>query len=448
MCAKSLRRSPITNAPGKSRCGLRSLKKPLRRKSSATSMTSVCKPERFKLRETTRRKNMKEWTWGGFALTSLISSAAMGAGFQLYTEGSAEALGQAGAISGRTNMTSQAWYNPSALGGAKRPALMIGSSFASIHTDFKSDISAAQNDTMSDEWRAIPHLYYVQPLSDRLTGTLSINAPYGLITEWDDGWTGAAIATYSDLEAIYITPSVVWQVTEALAVSAGLNVVNAEAQLEGTGRVVEGDDINYGGTFSAHLQPLDDWGLGLRYQSRVNLDITGSVDIIGTGSFPASAELTLPSSINVGLANTTFKGLSLGLDLVWTEWSTYDVLDIENPATTALTSQKDWEDVISVRLGAEYALGDDWKLRAGYIWDESPIPDSTRAPEMPGTDRQMITMGFGRQFRNTMTLDAAYSYLWSDKGDMGSNYTALDPTLAGTFETTTHLLAVSLGYTF
>lgn len=386
---------------------------------------------------------MKIRKWGGLTLTALISSGAMGAGFQLYTEGSAEALGQAGAISGRTNMTSQAWYNPSALAGAKRPALMVGSAFASIHTDYKNDASAAADATMSDEWRAIPHLYYVQPLSDKLTGTLSINAPYGLITEWDDGWAGAAIATYSDLEAIYITPSVAWQVTEILAVSAGLNVVNAVADLQRTGSRVEGDDINYGGTFSAHLQPLDDWGFGLRYQSRVKLDITGTAN----GSFPASAELELPSTVNFGVANTTIQNLTLGVDLVWTEWSTYDELSIVTPLGVT-TASKDWEDVISVRLGAEYALGEDWKLRAGYIWDESPVPDSSRAPEMPGTDRQMITMGFGWQFWNTMTLDAAYSYLWAKKGDMGTDITAAAPALAGSFETTTHLLAVSLGYTF
>ncbi|MDZ8118831.1 OmpP1/FadL family transporter [Pontiella agarivorans] len=386
---------------------------------------------------------MKKWTWGGVALTLIIGSAAMGAGFQLYTEGSAETLGQAGAVSGRTNMTSQAWYNPSALAGAKRPALMVGSAFASIHTDFKSAVSPVADDSMSDEWRMIPHLYYVQPLSDKLTGTLSINAPYGLITEWDDGWTAATIATYSDLEAIYITPSIAWQVTEILAVSAGLNVVDAKADLQRTGSRVEGDDIHYGGTFSAHLQPLDDWGFGLRYQSRVKLDITGKAN----GTFPASAELELPSTVNFGVANTTIKNLTLGLDLVWTEWSTYDELSIVTPAEV-VTASKDWDDVISIRLGAEYALGEDWKIRGGYVWDESPIPDSTRAPEMPGTDRQMITMGFGWQFWNSMTLDAAYAYLWADKGDMGTDNTALNPGLAGSFETTTHLLAVSLGYTF
>lgn len=387
---------------------------------------------------------MSNGKWVGLALSTLWTGAALGAGFQLYTEGSAEALGQAGAVSGRTNMTSQAWYNPSALAGADRPAIMVGSSFASIRTDYKSGLDPLVPDAeMSDEWRAIPHLYYVQPLAENLTGTFSVNAPYGLITEWDDGWAGAAAATYSDLEAVYITPSIAWQAMDMLAVSAGLNVVNAEAQLEGTGRVVEGDDISYGGTFSAHLQPWKDWGFGFRYQSRVKLDISGRLELSGIGTFPASADLELPATLNIGVANSSFENLTLGLDLVWTEWSTYDQLIIENPVTDALRSTNSWNDVISIRLGAEYALGESWKLRAGYIWDESPVPDETRGPMLPGSDRQMVTLGCGWQFRDTMTIDAAYSYLWAEEasaeGEIG---------LPGEYETTTHLLAFSLGYTF
>lgn len=381
-------------------------------------------------------------TWLGLTVTALVSGSAMGAGFQLYTEGSAEALGQAGAISGRTNMTSQAWYNPSALAGADRPQIMVGSAFVSIHTDYISGLDPAVPDsTMSDEWRVIPHFYYVQPISKDWTGAVSINAPFGLITEWNDDWAGAALATYSELRAIYITPSVAWQAFDMLAISAGLNVVDAEADLQRTGSRVKGDDMSYGGTLSAHLQPWEDWGLGFRYQSSVKLDITGSAN----GIVPASAEIELPSTLNVGLANSSIKNLSLGLDLVWTEWSTYDQLTIVLPPAAGgpVTAAKDWDNVISIRIGGEYALGEDWKLRAGYVWDESPIPDTTRTPELPGSDRQMLMMGFGWQFWNTMTLDAAYSYLWAKDAPAGTDYP-----LPGHYETTTHLLALSLGYTF
>ena len=123
---------------------------------------------------------MNRWKWTAVAIACLISGAGFGAGFQLYTEGSAEALGQAGAISGRDDLISLAWYNPSALAGAERPAIMVGATFASINTDFNSSVNTALNSSMSDDWQPIPHLYYVQPISEEWTTMLSINAPYGV----------------------------------------------------------------------------------------------------------------------------------------------------------------------------------------------------------------------------------------------------------------------------
>ena len=381
---------------------------------------------------------MARGKWTAVAVAGFTAGSALGAGFQLYTEGSAEALGLGGAVSGRDDLISLAWYNPAALAGAERPAVMAGMTFASLHVNYSGGGATA---SMYDDWRPIPHFYYIQPIDDSWTATLSINAPYGLITEWPAGWgpggVGAQLATYSELQTLYLTPSVAWRPTERLAIAAGLNVVDAQAQLEGTGRIVKGSAMNYGGTCSAHLQLWEDWGFGLRYQSRVQLDISGSLN----GVLPASAELELPSSVTVGMANSSLKNLTLGMDLIWTEWSTYDVLAIESPVVLPV-APKNWEDVISIRIGAEYALSDRWALRAGYVWDESPVPDTTRAPEMPGSDRQMVMLGAGWN-NGRVGIDLAYSYLWAEDAEMG---TALP--IPGSFETTTHLVALSARYSF
>lgn len=268
-----------------------------------------------------------------------------------------------------------------------------------------------------------------------------------LITEWPAGWVGATIATFSELHAIYITPSVAWKPIDQLSIGAGVNVVDGRAELQRTGVTVKGDDINYGGSASARYQPFENWAIGMRYQSSVKLEITGNAN-----GAPASADLELPSSINAGIANTSIKNLSLGLDIVWTEWSTYDQLAVTTPLGTTV-APKDWEDVISIRIGGEYALGESWALRAGYVWDESPVPDYTRAPELPGSDRQMVMAGIGWK-TGGFGLDLAYSFLWAEAAEMGTYYTDPasplpgNPALSGEFETTTHLVSLSVSYTF
>lgn len=371
----------------------------------------------------------------------LISGSAFGAGFQLYTEGSAEALGQAGAISGRTNLVSLAWYNPAALAGTEKTSVMAGSAFAQLNTDFNSD--GGNDSSMSDDWRVIPHFYYVQPVAEDWTATLSINAPYGLVTEWSDTWVGAGLATYSELRTVYITPSVAWRPVDVFSVAVGVNVVDAEAELKRTGSKVTGDDMAYGYSISAHLQPLEDWAIGARYQSSIDLEIDGDLDGVAPVSISAAADLELPSSVNFGIANTSIKNLSLGLDVIWTEWSTYDELLIVAPPVPIPAAPKDWENVWSIRVGGEYALGENWAVRAGYVWDESPVPNSTRSPELPGSDRQMVMAGFGWKSGGGVGVDVAYSYLWAKKADMGTIYP-----LPGEFETVTHLIGISGSYEF
>ncbi|HEY5621714.1 MAG TPA: outer membrane protein transport protein [Pontiella sp.] len=408
--------------------------------------------------------------WRGVCFLSLFAGYASGAGFQLYTEGSAEALGQAAAISGRTNLVSLAWYNPSALAGTGQAQVMAGAVFASIRTDFNSDTGPAADSSMTDDWRVIPHFYAVQPLDENWTATLSVNAPFGLITEWPDGWAGSVVAVYSELSTVYTTPSLVYRVHEELSVSAGLNVVYAEARLTANrdlsvlslpnlgNRTIEGDDLALGYTVSGHAQS-GDWGLGLRFQSRVKLRPEGTVrydNDPGFGrEFRAEGSADLPASVNFGIVNGSMNNITVGFEVVWTEWRAYDELIFtfpDNPyETSPEVNPKLWRNVFSFRFGADYALNDTWSLRAGYVFDESPVNKFTLAPELPGSDRHMLMVGLGWKHRH-IGIDAAYSYLHADGSRTGSGVVNANPPLslgaAGKYNAMAHLFGLSVSYRF
>ncbi len=410
---------------------------------------------------------MKRIVGAGCIMLMLTAEIASGAGFQLYTEGSSEALGQAAAISGRDDLASLAWYNPAALAGADQTLLQAGAVFLQIRTDFNSDLSPSLNSSMSDDWRTIPHLYYVKPVSSELTASLSVNAPYGLITEWPQDWAGNLAAAYSEFSAIYVTPSLAYRVHDRLALAAGFNVVVADAELSASRdfsaiggpnfglRTVEGDDVGYGYTASMHSRFSEHWAVGARYQSRVKVKLEGDVDFDSVKVAQGSALLELPSSFNAGIVNNTLERLQLGLDVIWTEWSTYEQL-VYNfgpgyPVTSVTpnpeVNPKRWDDVWSIRLGAEYDLLEGWVCRAGYAWDQSPVNDATRAPELPGSNRQMLTAGLGWRWER-LTLDLAYAYLWAENSRTGSEVVATVPTLAGRYDTVTHIVGLSAGYVY
>ncbi len=406
---------------------------------------------------------MNKMKWMGLALC-LAAGTTLGAGFQLYTEGSAEALGQAAAISGRDDLTSLAWYNPAGLAGAEKATVMAGDTIAQLQVDFTSANGVSNNASMSDEWRHIPHFYYVNPLADDLTFALSVNAPYGLITEWPRDWTGNMVAIYSDLSAMYITPSIAFRGTENLSFAVGFNIVHAEAKLTANRgalgeRTVEGDDIGFGYTASMHWDMARDWAFGARIQSRVMLDLEGDAAFtVYPVTSDVEAGLELPASLNFGIANSSINKLTVGLDAVWTEWSSYDELvydfgggypsydpyNLDDPETIP----KRWEDVWSIRLGGEYELTDCLALRCGGVWDQSPIPDATVAPEMPGSNRYMAMAGLGWK-KDNIGIDLAYSHLWAEGAKTGDEVVAAtEGAAAGEYESVTHIVSLSASYSF
>ena len=91
-------------------------------------------------------------------------------------------------------------------------------------------------------------------------------------------------------------------------------------------------------------------------------------------------------------------------------------ITFDNPMLNT-TDVNNWDDTWMFRIGGEYQMSPDFALRAGYIWDETPIPDSSLKPLLPGASRNEMTLGFGyntldKMGWGKMTLDFALQYLW------------------------------------
>jgi long-chain fatty acid transport protein len=255
-----------------------------------------------------------------------------------------------------------------------------------------------------------------------------------------------------------------------VSVSAGLNIVYADARLTANrdlssvllpdlgNRTVEGDDLALGYTLSGHAQS-GDWGLGLRFQSRVKVRPEGTIrydNDPGFGrEFRAEGAADLPASVNFGIVNGSLNKMTFGAEVVWTEWSAYDELIFvfpDNPyETSPEVNPRLWKNVFSFRFGADCALNDAWRLRAGYVFDESPVNEFTLAPELPDSDRHMIMIGVGWQHQH-IGIDAAYSYLRAQSSRTGQGIVNANPPLtlgaAGKYDTAAHLLALSVSYRF
>jgi long-chain fatty acid transport protein len=125
----------------------------------------------------------------------------------------------------------------------------------------------------------------------------------------------------------------------------------------------------------------------------------------------------MPATFALGVAYTVGK-LTVEADADWTFWHSFSNLpiSIRNQVPTLFTTDnaKHWEDVVAFRLGVEYRVTDPLSLRAGFVYDPTPVPASTMGPELP--DATKLDYGIGAGYKvGAWTIDVAGMYI--DKKD-------------------------------
>ena len=84
---------------------------------------------------------------------------------------------------------------------------------------------------------------------------LSINAPFGLKTEYDDDWMGRFVAIESELKTLNAQPTLAYRLSPQVSIGAGINVQYAEATLR--------QGVNVGGAGEGRVELKgDDWAVG------------------------------------------------------------------------------------------------------------------------------------------------------------------------------------------
>lgn len=83
-------------------------------------------------------------------------------------------------------------------------------------------------DAGSTAW--VPNLYYAAPIDAQWSWGIGFTAPWGLVTEYEDGWMGRFQAIRSSIETMNVNPGVSWKPASHLALGFGLNYQRIEAE--------------------------------------------------------------------------------------------------------------------------------------------------------------------------------------------------------------------------
>jgi long-chain fatty acid transport protein len=188
----------------------------------------------------------------GLALM-LGAGQALATGFQL-NENSASGLGNAFAGGAAfTDDVTAMWWNPAALSAL--PRAQGAAALHIITPSIKFSNSASQpafNQPLGGDggdaggYNFVPNLYVSVPINPQWAFGLGVNAPFGLTTEYDDGWLGRYQGLKSEIKTININPALSWKVTPQLAIGAGANYQQIDATLT--------NSFNYSAAMAAAAQ--------------------------------------------------------------------------------------------------------------------------------------------------------------------------------------------------
>jgi len=417
---------------------------------------------------------MGGWKSTSVGLLSILlfsAGSAYGSGFGIFTQGATE-LGQANASVAHTNGPSAVYFNPALMSRLTGTQVEFGTTLIAPDREFRS--ATPGQDAKVDSTVYFPsNLYLTHTLSDKAAVGLAIFNPFGLGTEWSETWEGRYLATKSTITTFNINPAISYKVTPQVTLAAGLDLLLLDAELErkiplGAGALDpnqkfsgDGDGLGYNLGLLVDIAP--ELTFGVAYRSKVDIDIDADVqftiDPILVGLNPAlpfilpntgaKTTITLPQQLTAGLAFKPSDRLTVETGVRWEGWSDYKELaittDLPIAGSNTIVEQKKWRDTWAANLGVRYQLNPKVALLGGYLWGEDAIPAETFEPGVPDSTSHLFCLGSEMQWER-FRFAASYGYQQLEKRDKNNN---VGLGLAnGSYESSLHLVGLSLGYQF
>lgn len=319
----------------------------------------------------------------------------------------------------------------------------------------------------------VPNLYFVMPIDERMHFGVGVNVPFGLTTEYDNDWVGRFQGIKSELTTINVNPSLSYKVSETVSVGAGINYQMADAELtnasvtalgEGFTKL-EADDDAWGWNVGALFQVGPATRIGVAYRSTMEYklegDVTTTANVDGSvqaaGTFAAKADITFPDIFSVSLAHSMSDKLELLADITFTRWSEIEQVRVtDGTGATRDVLNFNFDDAMRYSIGANYKWNDNWTLKAGLAFDETPVKDAqNRTVRLPDNDRLWVAFGGQTKVGPAGRLDLGYSHLFINDADIDFQRTQLglppgagDSRVTGTYKGSVDIFSIQYTHSF
>ncbi len=425
-------------------------------------------PARTKPLEATSMRAPRLCFWSAWSLLAAFALTAAAEGFRNPTIGTF-GLGRSGGRVAQVDDASAVQHNPANLTDLKAPELAYEQGLVYAKVDYTSPTGLSAE--TREPWKILPAVFAAWPIENSPWAVgLGVTAPFGLSTEWSEtGYFRYNAAHFAELITLNVNPTLAYRLRDNLAVGAGLDVMWSQLSLEqaypwslvvGNPAAPDGLLEAKGDGVSANVGVTWEFRPGHRLAAAVRAPM--DIDYSGTfrvGQIPAplapaipavsgfESTVAFPTIVHFGYGIRLSDAWSLEANGEWIEFSRFDSLPIKAGASlpgVASEVLQDWDDTFTAGIAAGWQFHQNWNLRFGYQFFQSPVPDRTFTPSIPDSDQNVITVGLSWR-RGHHGLAVAYGAVLYDDRTVRNN---LNPAYNGDYEITVHLINASYRYSF
>jgi long-chain fatty acid transport protein len=377
------------------------------------------------------------------AAALLFPALASAALFELYQHGG-RATGQAGAFTARASDPSAVYYNPAAITKLQGTQAEAGLDF----TNPTDNYSSATGRFKAHHVISFPPAAYVTHhfgQGSPVAVGLGLDSPYWNDLNWDEAlFPGRFLDRRFRLEVAELHPVLGWEVTDNLSVGGGLRYLYGTLEQTDNGLVqviqpsglIPPVEVERDAQAKVHKLAWDvavhyvrpAWGWGAVFRSAAKLEGTGDANYspinppppppgpgaprtrFGSGRSRQSFEL--PDQLRGGFWFAPYPELRVELDASYDRWSQVgnDVIFYTPDAfgTGPSVRPRNWSNTLSLRLGIEGNVTDNFLLHAGFGIEPSPVSSSTIEPAFPQGDAKVYAVGFTYNLPQ-ISFDVGYS---------------------------------------
>jgi len=359
--------------------------------------------------------------------------------------------------------SSSTFYNPGSLPFMKKKwDFDVGASFIFSNVAFQKAKSNYQ--AKSENKTGTPfYAYGAFKISHLITVGLGVYTPYGSSETWNDQWAGKLLIQNISLQAIYIQPTIAFNISDKVGIGAGFVYAMGNVKMQralnysGDSYVnLDGKTTSIGYNVGIFWKPIEKLRLGLDYRSAIKMsvvdgDATFKIPQSLQGTIPENnkfdAELPLPANLDFGLAvyATDKLLLSFELDYVW--WSVYDTLTFTFKDQGDLLNSNNprlYKNTLIPRFGIEYDINKTILVKGGFYYDSSPTNENYFSPETVSLNTVAYTLGLSIMPVDGLSIDVSWLQLFGRKAE--KNYSP--DKFQGTYQSAAVIPGIGISYSF